>query len=146
MRQSGVRLECTRSRDAAPTMLRSASRLLTTCLRTRKHQPRFLRHHEVAAYWTCCGNCSFQVQEVRLDYFPDENASAYCRSKGITMIGDKFFELSCKPIDQRVFYQDCKTCGHRQPGVFEWPNFGRTLELPFSNYECLHSGSTSSLI
>ena len=26
--------------------------------------PGFLRHHEVSAYWTCCGNCSFEVQEV----------------------------------------------------------------------------------
>ncbi|KAM0798562.1 hypothetical protein BDR22DRAFT_974426 [Usnea florida] len=50
--------------------------------------PGFLRHEEVATPWTCCGNCSFEVQEVRLYYFPDENASAYCHSKGIPMIGN----------------------------------------------------------
>ena len=55
--------------------------------------PGFLRHHEAPGYWTCCGNCSFQVQQVRLYYFPDENASAYCHSKGIPVIGDNSSSL-----------------------------------------------------
>ena len=59
--------------------------------------PGFLRHHEVATPWTCCGNCSFEVQQVRLYYFPDENASAYCKSIGIPMIGNNSSSIFGSP-------------------------------------------------
>lgn len=59
--------------------------------------PGFLRHHEVATPWTCCGNCSFEVQQVRLYYFPDENASAYCKSIGVPMIGNNSSSIFGSP-------------------------------------------------
>ena len=70
--------------------------------------PGFLRHHEVAAFWTCCGNCSFQIQEVRLYYFPDENASAYCHSKGIPMIGDNSSSSLASPSINASFTRIAK--------------------------------------
>lgn len=59
--------------------------------------PGVLRHQEVPGVWECCGNCSFQVQEVRLYYFPDENASAYCHSEGIPMIGNNSSDFLGSP-------------------------------------------------
>jgi len=49
--------------------------------------PGVLRKTEGPNVWSCCGNCSLQVQEIRLYYFPDENASAYCQSKGLPLLG-----------------------------------------------------------
>ena len=71
--------------------------------------PGFLRHHERPAYWTCCGNYSFQVQEVRLYYFPDENASAYCHSKGIPMIGDNSSSFLRSPTTNASFTKFAKS-------------------------------------
>lgn len=42
--------------------------------------PGVLRHHEFLHY-QCCGNCSLDVPEVRLFYFPDPNAASYCANR-----------------------------------------------------------------
>lgn len=42
--------------------------------------PGVLRHHEILRY-ECCGNCSLNVPQVRLYYFPDSNAASYCSNK-----------------------------------------------------------------
>lgn len=64
--------------------------------------PGVLRHQE-PGFWECCGNCSFEIQEVRLYYFPDENASAYCHSKGIPMIGNNSSKSLGSPTNKASF-------------------------------------------
>ena len=149
MRQSGVRRECTRSRDAAPTTLRSASSLLTTCLHTRKyHQGFFCVIMKSPAYWTCYGNCSFQVNR-KGDFIISQtrNASAYYHSKGIPMIDRRqFFEFSCKAHRlTRLSPGLQKRAATDSLAFLSGQTLLRTLELPFSDYECLHSGSTFAL-
>ncbi len=42
--------------------------------------PGVLRHHEFLRY-ECCGNCSLNVPQVRLYYFPDSDAPSYCSNR-----------------------------------------------------------------
>ena len=44
--------------------------------------PGIIRHHEFD-WWHCCGNCSLDVPQVRLFFFPDPNAGDYCANRKI---------------------------------------------------------------
>lgn len=66
----------------------TVSQQTSDLLSTFSEIPPGVLRHQAFDTWECCGNCSFEVQEVRLYYFPDEDASAYCHSKGIPMIGN----------------------------------------------------------
>lgn len=45
--------------------------------------PGLWRKHQFQT-WQCCGNCTLEIPEVRLFYFPDPASNEYCKSRNVT--------------------------------------------------------------
>ena len=59
--------------------------------------PGVLRHQEMLRY-ECCGNCSVDVPQVRLYYFPDPDAAKYCANETQASEGN----LTTRAVDRRA--------------------------------------------